>query len=666
MPSLDDILKDMLVVIANGEKLDGLNENDPKSFEPTMPSPTISGPMNQSIWYWEKKPRGANPNDPGYLGEVFRLNCWARWMAESHKDDRLGWMTVCHSVRWSPVKVDVKRGNAMYRLTLPLTEKFVVKTFSFTGGHNPGKGWWPLEADVDASFFQVFVYDITGKTSNDEPEPVPKDTWSHDGFMPDPSKPKMKAPTLSPGEQVDLTATNKHYVCVVMSLACCTERADFEPGALVGMARAYPHYMIMTNLPLDEVQATIRIQRPDQSGYYGTSVEQPRPPMQHPDMDPPLKAVAIADTNQFRAGDATHLVSLPFWDLIFDYGIDAPDGDLIKPGSPEKVVKHEPAQRTEKNAIGLLDYDTIAKAARGAIEGGLAGGTAGGVAGVILGTIFPPLLPMIASYLGLIGAGTGAGGGAVGGSIAFTRPGIRLVHRSSSNFVSANLLKDIYGSGLKKATLLPRKKADVLKWARQGSFDSIHIAPRMKAHLLIGRSDLNSADYATTLGEITMAPFCEHDCFHTHWRWGANWADLRATPVVKNRTPLAGFGPSVGKFAGVGAPCVEIGAPLVPMNQELEISFEAANVFNYIAKTNNDIIPGVWQAVYHHGFGYAVSIVEKAKVEALIAVLTGDVFEGVSPQFSEFYWTLRYQDTIDGPLPRIDADRATLARLMGL
>lgn len=58
---------------------------------------------------------------------------------------------------------------------------------------------------------------------------------------------------------------------------------------------------------------------------------------------------------------------------------------------------------------------------------------------------------------------------------------------------------------------------------------------------------------------------------------------------------------------------------------------------------------------------------DKFKVSGIVHALTGDVIDGIAvPQFSEYYRTLRYQDTVEGPLARIEADDATLARLMGL
>jgi hypothetical protein len=560
-------------------------------------------------------------------------------------------MTVCDSITWSPVTVDIKQGNSPFRLTLPLTEKYVVKTVFLAGGHNPGKGWWPLESDVDSSFFQVFVYDITGKRSSDDPDPVPKEVYEHDDFMPDPGKGPVAAPTLNPGEQVDLTAAHKHYVCVVMSLVCGKERPDFEPGGLVGVARPVPHFMVMTNLPVDGIGGTIRIERPSESGYYGTSSEAGRPPMQHHDMEPPIKAIAAADCNLFRPVDVDGFFSIPFWDLIFDYVIAAPDGNLVRLNDAMKVVKDEPQKRTLAGVVGMLNYERVAKAVRGA-----------GQAQATADALLPTLVPLIRA--------AAIFGGADAGSILFTRPGIRIVHLGPNSKLSAFAQK-VYGAdGLRKNDILPRKMVDAVKWPRQGQFDSIHLAPRMNADLLLARKEMNAPPYDETLRAIIMAPFCEHDCMHTHWRWGANWNDSRNEHLLANGKPISGFGSTgaAGKFSGVGVPNTEIGAPLVPLNQEITVSFESDHAFKYTAAVVKDITPGVWQAVYHHGSAYAVSVVNKPMVEALVQVTTACALDlgFVAGQWSEFYWTLRFQDTTNGPLERIELSDADLARLMGL
>jgi hypothetical protein len=651
MPKLDDILQDMLVALANGGKLDGLQSLDTATFTTPKPSPGQTGPNDQSIWFWEKQPNGAS-TDPGFLGQIVHLNCWARVMAEMHNDDNLGWMTVCNSITWSPVKVDVKLGNNPFRLTLPLTDKFVIKTVFLGSGHNPGKGWWPLEAEVDSSFFQVFLYDITGKTSSDDPDPVPSEVFDHDDFMPDPGAAAVPPPALNPGDQVDMTVAHKHFVCVVTSLVCCKERADFEPGAVVNLGRFVPHYMVMTNMPVEGILGAIRIERPAQSGYQGTSSEPPRPPMQHANMSQDIKALVVADTNAFRADDIVLSVNMPFWDNIFDLILPVPSTQAQLNDSL-KVVNDEPAQRTLPNALGLLDYSKI--------QNTLAGMLKGGVAGFIAQSTAPggPGVPVVAPALG-------AFGGAEAQTLVFSRPGLRILHPDlSTSLLFGPFVRLVYGaSGLSKADLLPRRQVDAVKWARQGEFDSIHLAPRMLADLLVFRGDLSAE--TSTLSEIMMAPFCEHDCLHTHWRWGANWADSRMAKLLRNPQGIKGFAPgNDAKFSGTGVPYAEFGAPMVPLNQEVSISFESEHVFNYAGSVAKNVVPGVWQPVYHHGSAYALSIADPL-VSLLVSVFTGCLFDQVAGQFSEFYWTLRFQDTMDGPLERLVIDDVDVARFMGL
>lgn len=53
----------------------------------------------------------------------------------------------------------------------------------------------------------------------------------------------------------------------------------------------------------------------------------------------------------------------------------------------------------------------------------------------------------------------------------------------------------------------------IRKAARQGAFDNLHLAPRMKVSFRHKGANVD-------LVNIAMAPFCIHDCLHTHFRWG--------------------------------------------------------------------------------------------------------------------------------------------------
>lgn len=96
--------------------------------------------------------------------------------------------------------------------------------------------------------------------------------------------------------------------------------------------------------------------------------------MQHHDMDPPIRAIAATDCNMFRPIDQNGLMSIPFWDLIFDYVIAVPDSNVAKLNDDMKVVKDEPKQRTLAASVGMLNYQQAAKGQRGANMAQLAAG----------------------------------------------------------------------------------------------------------------------------------------------------------------------------------------------------------------------------------------------------------------------------------------------------
>ena len=92
--------------------------------------------------------------------------------------------------------------------------------------------------------------------------------------------------------------------------------------------------------------------------------------------------------------------------------------------------------------------------------------------------------------------------------------------------------------------------------------------------------------------DIAMAPFCEHDCLHTHTRWG----------IPDPKIPLSNKG-----FDG-RAPHQIAGAPLVPANQTVFISLTTPSSCRYRAVARGPIRPGTFSVFNHHGSGYALAI----------------------------------------------------------
>jgi hypothetical protein len=184
----------------------------------------------------------------------------------------------------------------------------------------------------------------------------------------------------------------------------------------------------------------------------------------------------------------------------------------------------------------------------------------------------------------------------------------------------------------------------MVKLAGQGTFDNVHISPRMKAHKVIGTPEMADPKWQSSLDTfetIRMAPFCEHDCMHTHWRWGAAFGDQQ---------PLRGFAAAGDPgFTGTGKPYQAVGAAMVPLNQNLDISFASNQQLVYSAQISN-VAPGVWQPVYHHGSAYALGF--SASGSVLQKVAKAVIAESLED--SEFYWNLRFQAAADGPLERVE------------
>ena len=126
----------------------------------------------------------------------------------------------------------------------------------------------------------------------------------------------------------------------------------------------------------------------------------------------------------------------------------------------------------------------------------------------------------------------------------------------------------------------------VTKLPRQGEFDNVHIAPQMEV-------SLGSVPVLFSgLGPIgvSMAPLCAHDCFHMHWRWGRGYI----------REHNLGWGPS--------GPYTEAGAPMVALNQKVEIELPAGHAgIRYRANSTRQR-GGDWAVVMPHGAGYALQL----------------------------------------------------------
>lgn len=146
----------------------------------------------------------------------------------------------------------------------------------------------------------------------------------------------------------------------------------------------------------------------------------------------------------------------------------------------------------------------------------------------------------------------------------------------------------------------------VVKVERQGTFDNAHMAPAMPYQ--------GAAAF--------MAPICQHDCLHIHWRWSEMYHDL----------PLRGW--------SGGRPYQTPGAPMIPENQTLKVSARGP------ALTYSPIAAAVpersWQIFMHHGTGFVSRL---TPVGAAAPLLELAQMTSRAPDFNAFYYHNRMWET---------------------
>jgi hypothetical protein len=217
-----------------------------------------------------------------------------------------------------------------------------------------------------------------------------------------------------------------------------------------------------------------------------------------------------------------------------------------------------------------------------------------------------------------------------------TRLPMQMVKRSAPRREISGMLQVLHddvvagpgGSGYAGSTYRPRT---VVKLERQGEFDNLHIAPRM----LLPTALASKYPRSWPIQSVAMAPFCVHDCLHTHWRWGNPYFPLffgsGANKWVK--------GWSRGVGSRLGQPYRETGAPMVPHNQDVTVELLTPSSFRYTAQAQAPAA-GDWQVIMHHGSGYAMSWTNMADLaKNTVNILSGS--DSVS-SWTLFYLALRY------------------------
>lgn len=361
------------------------------------------------------------------------------------------------------------------------------------------------------------------------------------------------------GDSVDV-ATEPARLLVVFSFTTCCERADFEPGGVVGFARCYPHLLVAANAPVETIEGSAHIDRPKTLSRWheegrDMSASCCKPP--YDGWTQEIGSLLVTDVNQKpNIGQP-----LPFWSNMFYYY-------LVDPFASNGQKKYH-VVRTDRPTSRISDGPLVGRRVFGPRNED------------------PTLLTML------------------------------------------GVMEEYDGT--------------VRKRPRQGAFDNVHMAPRLR--LMNVTHVVDDWSFSMTrypvedrrhwqFDDIAMAPFCAHDCLHMHFRW-SEFADAKH---------------SLGWNAT--GPYAEAGAPQVPVEQDVWVWFRARAALTYHVLAKSPRFADGWHVLMHHGFGYAVSI--QGAIKQFLAMTAVDSYADVTfvgsngdlveaqTSTAAYYWKARF------------------------
>jgi hypothetical protein len=249
---------------------------------------------DKAIWSWD------SPVFGGEGVQVTNVTC---------KVSSMGYMKmqVLDLIEWGPVVV---KFGSFDTNTLPLTKDFLICTrYALAGSVSSSPGaYWQLPANTDQSFEMVFGYELpfTGWPSSPAPgAPVPLALASID--YPDFVEHPYEFPashTDRGGPAVVTLRPRPLRIILVVSLVCCKERYDFDPGSVLGAGRIYPYMMAVANSPLNQLTGSVKLSRPERSSHSEIMGEK---------MTSNIGSVFFTDRND------PGIIARVYWDNLFAY-----------------------------------------------------------------------------------------------------------------------------------------------------------------------------------------------------------------------------------------------------------------------------------------------------------------------------------------------------------
>ena len=532
MPSLRDILSDSFLISASEAEPENHKGRAFPHSSP-IPNPSAKGDaQNTSIWYWTHDS----------INKVSNVYCKVRTMGHMS-------MMVCNQIIWEKISINLEQTQ----IELPFSDEFLIKRHYLNNGsvQDGAAKFWPLKANTDVSFLVVLGYQLG---SGNRLEPIPAEYYNHPNFMPSHAPLSRIAERLieevakkaQKGEKLSAFLAKKRVI-VCLSLVCCKERDDWDPGNLLDAARIYPHMMVMTNFDMDEskgekIESKLLISRPPASTMKCHGQEDA--------MNEEIVPILVSDRN-----DTTTLLK-------------------------DRKFVEKMKQEGKKALLFQMIADQVDED--------------------------PWVIPNLPHWDNLF-------------SYYDVNPSIRARYNVVDPYkdlrYTLNNVKYDNGYG-----------SYVIKLPRQGEFDNLHLAPTMKMpYKEIARLPDPAQYHTLGLDHIAMAPFCAHDCLHTHWRW----SDL------STKKQVLGWGAQ-----GANS---HAGAPLVPLNQKVDIELTGSGVRIYTT-ISHDLknCRGYWQIINAQAFAYSI----------------GYDFQGslasVGSDWWAYYFGLRYRFDFDKSIKLIE------------
>lgn len=175
--------------------------------------------------------------------------------------------------------------------------------------------------------------------------------------------------------------------------------------------------------------------------------------------------------------------------------------------------------------------------------------------------------------------------------------------------------RTVTGCGVRELDKSLESLSTVQKVARQGQFDNLHVAPRLSLPKTGTPYPSTRDEFGPALDRakmklddlVVMAPFCAHDCWHQHWRWGpdadAAWTlGFSSKPMSSTTFPWSAYS--------------TVGSPMIPPHHSLDLLMLSPTSYVFTEEAwvkhrpqkDGAIQPLEWTVFNHPGAAYAQGI----------------------------------------------------------